>query len=364
MLSTVRTYASFVKFSHTVFALPFAIAGMVAAYAVPTKMSSEVYGHIGGEHATDGPLHVPFSWIVLLLILCCMVGARSFAMAVNRILDRRIDALNPRTAQREIPAGVLSLRAAWLFALASALLYFGACSLIGEVVLALSPIPVALMLLYPYTKRFTALCHLVLGASLGLAPIGAWVAVRGERVHSFQFADGSTGWRVPGIKAVVLGSDFPNHFYGIGWQAVTELTPWLLGAAVMLWVAGFDVIYALQDDEFDRANKLHSIPAALGRKRALQLAILMHVSSYGFFFFFVDSLMKPALIAFGEGIGTYTQLDRFVWAAPFVMFAGMLYQHSLVKPNDLSRVNVAFFTVNGVISVIFGAIFVAAWLLA
>lgn len=364
MLSTVRTYASFVKFSHTVFALPFAIAGMVAAYAVPTKFIyvSEPPGDLSRVGGIDK--HAPFSWLMLALILCCMVGARSFAMAVNRILDRRIDALNPRTAQREIPAGRLSLRAAWLFALASAALYFGACSLIGEVVLALSPIPVALMLLYPYTKRFTALCHLVLGASLGLAPVGAWVAVRAAMVYPFQFSDGSTGWRVPGMKSVVLSDDFANHFYGIGWSAVAELPPWLLGAAVMFWVAGFDVIYALQDDEFDRSNKLHSIPAALGRKKALSIAILMHLASFMLFFSFVSSLMNPAFVAYGQGFVTYTHLAKFVWAAPFVMFFGMIYQHILVKPNDLSRVNVAFFTVNGIISVIFGAIFVAAWLLA
>lgn len=354
MLSTVRTYASFVKLSHTVFALPFAIAGMVAAYALPTRLTGEWHGPMQGGRAVEAPLYVPYSWIVLLLILCCMVGARSFAMAVNRILDRKIDALNPRTAQREIPAGKLSLRAAWAFALASAALYFGACGFLGDVVLALSPIPVALMLLYPFTKRFTALCHIVLGASLGLAPIGAWVAVRSlsdpEGTHTiFNHLN-------------LLGEWVYRN--GIGWSAVAELSPWLLGAAVMFWVAGFDVIYALQDDEFDRANKLHSIPAILGRKWALRVAMLMHQASYGFFFLFVASLMTPAFVAYGHGIGTYTQLAKFVWAAPFVMFFGIIYQHLLVEPNDLSRVNVAFFTVNGVISVVFGAIFVAAWLLA
>ncbi|MCQ3950097.1 MAG: 4-hydroxybenzoate octaprenyltransferase [Planctomycetes bacterium] len=354
MLSTVRTYASFVKLSHTVFALPFAIAGMVAAYAVPTRLTGEWHGPMQGGRAVEAPLYVPYSWIVLLLILCCMVGARSFAMAVNRILDRKIDALNPRTAQREIPAGKLSLRAAWAFALASAALYFGACGFLGDVVLALSPIPVALMLLYPFTKRFTALCHIVLGASLGLAPIGAWVAVRSlsdpEGTHTI-------------LNHLNLLGEW-GYRKGIGWSAVAELSPWLLGAAVMFWVAGFDVIYALQDDEFDRANKLHSIPAFLGRKWALRVAMLMHQASYGFFFLFVASLMTPAFVAYGHGIGTYTQLAKFVWAAPFVMFFGIIYQHLLVEPNDLSRVNVAFFTVNGVISVVFGAIFVAAWLLA
>ncbi|NUO16935.1 MAG: UbiA family prenyltransferase, partial [Planctomycetaceae bacterium] len=339
MLSTVRTYASFVKLSHTVFALPFAIAGMVAAYALPTRLTGEWHGPMQGGRAVEAPLYVPYSWIVLLLILCCMVGARSFAMAVNRILDRKIDALNPRTAQREIPAGKLSLRAAWAFALASAALYFGACGFLGDAVLALSPIPVALMLLYPFTKRFTALCHIVLGASLGLAPIGAWVAVRSlsdpEGTHTiFNHLN-------------LLGEWVYRN--GIGWSAVAELSPWLLGAAVMFWVAGFDVIYALQDDEFDRANKLHSIPAILGRKWALRVAMLMHQASYGFFFLFVASLMTPAFVAYGHGIGTYTQLAKFVWAAPFVMFFGIIYQHLLVEPNDLSRVNVAFFTVNGVI---------------
>ena len=355
MLSTVRTYASFVKLSHTVFALPFAIAGMVAAYAVPTRIHASWQGPIVGGHIEGvTPVFVPFSGVVLALILCSMVGARSFAMAVNRILDRKIDALNPRTAQREIPAGKLSLRAAWTFAVASATVYFGACWFLGDVVLALSPIPVALMLLYPFTKRFTALCHLVLGASLGLAPIGAWVAVR-----SLSDPDGTHTI----FKNLNMLGEW-SYRRGIGWSAVAELSPWLLGAAVMFWVAGFDVIYALQDDEFDRANNLHSIPVVLGRKWALRVAMLMHQASFGIFFFFVASLMKPAIVAYGQGIGTYTHLAKFVWAAPFVMFFGMIYQHILVKPNDLSRVNVAFFTVNGVISVIFGAIFVAAWLLA
>ncbi len=355
MLSTVRTYASFVKFSHTVFALPFAIAGMVAAYAVPTRIHASWQGPtVGGHIEGVTPVFVSFSWVVLALILCCMVGARSFAMAVNRILDRKIDERNPRTAQREIPAGKLSLRAAWAFAVSLAALYFGACWFLGDVVLALSPIPVALMLMYPLTKRFTALCHLVLGASLGLAPIGAWVAVRGlsdpEGTHTI-------------FNNLNLLGEW-SYRRGIGWSAVVELSPWLLGAAVMFWVAGFDVIYALQDDEFDRSNKLHSIPAALGRKKALSIAMLMHLTSFMLFFSFVSSLMNPAFVAYGQGFDTYTRLAKFVWAAPFVMFFGMIYQHLLVKPHDLSRVNVAFFTVNGIISVIFGAIFVAAWLLA
>lgn len=356
MLSTVRTYASFVKLSHTVFALPFAIAGMVAAYAVPTifvehlefiagepiRSYAERSGAIVDELSITGPMksitagYAVFDWRIVGLIVICMVGARSFAMAVNRILDRKIDALNPRTARRELPAGVLSVGAAWAFAVCSAALYFGACWVLGEVVLWLSPIPVTLMLVYPFTKRFTAFCHLVLGASLGLAPVGAWVAVRSAREATL----------------------------GLGWGAVGEPAPWLLGAAVMLWVAGFDVIYALQDDAFDREHRLHSIPAALGRDKALWVSRLMHVLSAALFFVFIYVLTHPAPLGAGTDVSQYTRVAQWVWASPCVMLGGMVYQHALVKPNDLSRVNVAFFTVNGVISVVFGAIFVAAWLLA
>jgi 4-hydroxybenzoate polyprenyltransferase len=261
-----------------------------------------------------------------------MVGARSFAMALNRILDRRIDALNPRTQGRELPTRKLTLAQAWVFAFAAAALYFGGCVLLGEVVLLLSPTPLLLMAVYPLTKRFTWLCHVILGAALGLAPVGAWVAVRST------FADP-----------------------GIGWQAVSESTPWVLGAAVTLWVAGFDIIYALQDDEFDRANKLHSIPARFGRTRALWISRAMHAVSAACFFGFIWLLTHPAPVG---GIDTrqYTEIASWVLAAPCVMLAGMIYQHSLVKPNDLSRVNMAFFTVNGVISLAFGVLFLAAWL--
>lgn len=346
MLSTVRTYASFVKFSHTVFALPFAIAGMVAAYAVPIRFETS----LGQTNLADAGVwyaRLPFSWATLGLILCCMVGARSFAMAMNRILDRRIDAANPRTAQREIPAGKLKLSHAWIFALASAALYFGSCVMLGEVVLALSPIPILLMVIYPWTKRFTSLCHVALGVSLGLAPVGAWVAVRTAGI-SFGYSP----WRQ---------RIFPLHEVQ-GWESLAVVSPWLLGAAVMLWVAGFDIIYALQDDEFDREHKLHSIPAALGRIRALWVSRTMHALAVSLFFGFVCSvaltILAPVLFI------SNGNLHSVVWAAPCVMLVGMVYQHSLVKPNDLSRVNVAFFTVNGIISVIFGAIFVAAWLLA
>ncbi len=336
LIGTARTYASFVKLSHTVFALPFALASMAAAYAVPTQFIyvSQAPGNLPRGGSFDQ--HVPFSWVTLLLILACMVGARSFAMAVNRILDRKIDALNPRTATREIPAGRLSLPAAWGFAFAAAAFYFGACfALDTEVVLKLSLVPIGLMTFYPLAKRFTALCHLVLGASLGLAPVGAWVAVRNSPVRG-----------------------------SLGWAAVAELQPWLLGGAVMLWVAGFDVIYALQDDEFDRQQKLHSIPVALGRRRALWVSRLMHFASAALFFAFIYVLTHPVALANGMDVTQYTQFANWVWVAPCVMVAGMAYQHSLVKTDDLSRVNMAFFTVNGVISVAFGVTFILAHLLA
>ncbi|MBP9892063.1 MAG: UbiA family prenyltransferase, partial [Planctomycetes bacterium] len=223
------------------------------------------------------------------------------------------------------------------------------------IVLVLSPIPVSLMLLYPFTKRFTSACHLVLGASLGLAPVGAWVAVRNTA-------------GMPIARRILLSPDhWPRQSfqeYGVGWAMLAELAPWLLGAAVMFWVAGFDVIYALQDDAFDREQNLHSIPAALGRTKALWASRLMHSVSAALFFAFIYVLTHPAPLRNGMDVTQYTEVAKWVWAAPCVMLLGIVYQHSLVKPNDLSRVNVAFFTVNGVISVIFGAIFVAAWLLA
>lgn len=346
----VRTYASFVKLAHTVFALPFALVGMAAAYAVPTGFLYILPGPNGlPSYSGSFDQHVAFSWVTLTLILVCMVGARSFAMAVNRILDRRIDARNPRTAGRELPAGRLSPGKAWQFASAMALLYFMACAAFGEVVLLLSPIPIALMALYPLTKRFTSLCHLVLGASLGLAPVGAWVAVRSL---SLEFNTNSPPFNQPEMM-VGWGAWFGEQAVraGIGWRAVSEPMPWVLGAAVMLWVAGFDVIYALQDDEFDRANRLHSIPARFGRRGALWISRGMHAVSACLFFAFVWALPEGSITA-------------WAWAAPCVMLAGMIYQHTLVKPNDLSRVNLAFFTVNGLISIAFGAVFLAAWLLA
>jgi 4-hydroxybenzoate polyprenyltransferase len=360
-IKLIKTYASFVKLAHTVFALPFALVGMMAAYSVPTGFLYILPGPDGvPPHPGSFDQHVPFSLLALAFILACMVGARSFAMAVNRIIDRRIDASNPRTATRELPAGRMSLAQAWLFASGMAVLYFVSCAALGDVVFLLSPIPILLMALYPLTKRFTWLCHLVLGASLGLAPVGAWVAVR-----SLSMAY-NTDEPFPPEYVMGWGQWFGDAAvqHGLGWSAVAEPLPWLLGGAVMLWVAGFDVIYALQDDEFDRANRLKSIPARFGRRSALWISRAMHVASAALFFAFTWLLLNPAPLRNGMDVTQYTQVAQWVWAAPCVMLAGMIYQHSLVRPDDLRRVNLAFFTVNGAISVAFGAVFAAAWLFA
>jgi 4-hydroxybenzoate polyprenyltransferase len=348
-IKLVRAYASFVKLAHTVFALPFALAGMVAAYALPTRLGPVVIGWEG----VFLPDYVPFLWTVVALILLCMVGARSFAMAVNRILDCRIDALNPRTARRELPSGAMSLTQAWTFAVAMAVLYFGACWILGPVVLWLSPIPIALMLVYPLTKRFTWLCHFVLGASLGLAPVGAWVAVR-----SAYFSLGKSTAPYPYL-AEMIGENVAS-LNTIGWGAVSELAPWLLGAAVMLWVAGFDILYAMQDDQFDREQGLHSMPARFGRARALWISRLSHVGSALLFFLVTEWVIASTRMS---TLPEEVEFPSWIRVAPCVMLVGMIYQHSMVKPHDLSRVNLAFFTVNGVISVVFGTLFLLAWLL-
>lgn len=344
MIGAIKTYGSFVKFSHTVFALPFAITGMLAALATPS-----VRGQLQGpgpldkfpwplaEHPGIASLgswlpRAPgdaFSAKPILFIVLAMVGARTFAMAINRLVDRRIDALNPRTAKRELPAGKLSLSQAWVLAGFAGVLYFGACAMLGPVTTALSPIPIALMTVYPFTKRFTSLCHFVLGASLGLAPVGAWVAVRAGADHRI-----------------------------LGWNAVTEPLPWLLGAGVMLWVAGFDIIYALQDDEFDRTNKLHSLPADYGRSQALLMARVAHAAAAILFMIFAGFVAGHWRAA-PHG---HKFFPSWTMAAPVVAVLGIIWQHRLVKADDLSRVNMAFFTVNGIISVLFGAVYVAGYI--
>lgn len=270
----LRIVLEMIKFEHTLFALPFALMGMMLA--------------AGGwpEWRTVG-------WIVV-----AMVGARSAAMGFNRLADRRIDAVNPRTASRALPAGLVSPGFVALFVVASCLLLVFAAWRLNPLCLALSPLALAVLLGYSYTKRFTALSHLVLGLALAGAPIGAWIAVRGD---------------------------------------VTP-TPLVLAGAVLLWVAGFDVLYALQDTAFDRDRGLHSIPARLGELPALVLSAVMHAGTLALL------AWLPRVYPAGLG-GLYWS----GWAACLALTA---WQHSIVRPSDLSRLNAAFFTANGALSVV------------
>jgi 4-hydroxybenzoate polyprenyltransferase len=276
-----KNYLSLIKFSHSIFAMPFALLG----YFLGTLQSG-------------GSMNIR----LLVCVILCMVFARSAAMAFNRWLDSDFDKKNPRTAIREIPAGVISQDAALFFVLCNCLLFMATTYFINPLCLMLSPVALAVVLGYSYTKRFTALCHFVLGLGLSLAPIGAFLAVTGE------------------FKAL----------------------PLLYSAAVLLWTAGFDVIYALQDEDFDRSEALHSIPAWLGGNRALRLSEAAHVVS-------------ASLIVYASYIlaHTYPQFGWLHWVGAALYCGFLIYQHLIVKPNDLSRVNLAFFTLNGMASIVF-----------
>lgn len=237
------------------------------------------------------------SWELFGLVLLCMVFARNAAMGFNRYIDRNIDAKNARTATREVPAGKISPRTAITFVLLNCVLFIAATYFINPLCFYLSPVALAVVLGYSITKRFTALCHLILGLGLALAPIGAWLAVTGE------------------FKMLPLWFSF----------------------AVLFWVSGFDIIYALQDEQFDREQRLHSIPAAIGKNRALNLSSTLH-------------LISASCIWIAGYVGKFGVL-YFVGALFFS--ALLIYQHRLVKPHDLSRVNRAFFTTNGIASVVF-----------
>ncbi len=238
-----------------------------------------------------------FDYTKLLLMLLCMVTARNAAMAFNRYLDRSFDAKNPRTANREVPAGIISVKSALLFTIINCLIFITATYFINPMVLYLSPIALFVVLFYSYTKRFTPLCHLVLGVGLGLAPIGAYLVVTG----------------------------------------VFDIVPLFFSFIVLTWVSGFDIIYALQDEEFDREHNLNSIPAALGKKNALMVSNLLHVVS-------------AALII---GVGLYAGFGWIYWVGAVIVIALLVYQHTLVKPDDLSKVNLAFGTTNGIISLVY-----------
>jgi len=276
----MKKYFSLVLFAHSVFALPFAMIGFFL-----------------GVSANPGP----FNWLLLVLVILCMIFARNAAMAFNRYLDRHIDARNPRTKMRDIPAGNVSANEALTFVVVNAVLFVTTTFFINRLCLYLSPIALFVVLFYSYTKRFTPLCHLVLGLGLALAPIGAYIAVTG----SFH------------------------------------IVPLFYSFAVLFWVSGFDIIYALQDEDFDRDQQLHSIPAALGIRNALRLSEVLHVLS-------AICVILPLFYV------------PFSWAyyAGIVFFCAMLiYQHRLVKPNDISKVDRAFATANGYASVIFAFCF-------
>ena len=276
----MKKYFSLVLIAHTVFALPFAFIGFFLAV---TTTAHE------------------FNWVKFILMILCMVFARNAAMAFNRYLDRKIDARNPRTVVRDIPAGRVSSREALIFTILNSLFFILATFFINPLCLALAPVALAVVLGYSYTKRFTPLCHLILGLGLALAPIGAYLVVTGE------FA----------------------------------LLPLFFSFAVLFWVSGFDIIYALQDEEFDRQNNLNSIPAWLGKERALNVSSVLH----GLAVIFV---ILPLL---------YTSLSWFYIAGILFFITLLIYQHRLVKPDDLSKVDRAFFTTNGIASVVFAAFF-------
>lgn len=281
----MKKYLSMVKFSHTIFAMPFALTGFFLGFAETEK----------------------FDPLILLLVVLCMVFARNAAMGFNRWADRDIDADNVRTKVREIPAGVIKARQALIFVVVNCILFIAATWFINPLCFYLSPVALLVVLGYSLTKRFTALCHLVLGLGLSLAPVGAYIAVTGY----FNFA------------------------------------PILLGVAVLTWVSGFDIIYALQDEEFDRNHDLHSIPAFMGKNRAMFVSSFLHVLTAG------------ALATFIYMIGG----QYLAWAATGLFVCLLVYQHLIVKPNDLSRVNLAFFTTNGIASMAFGALVILEILL-
>ena len=293
-MSTVKSYLSLIKFSHTIFALPFAFIGFfMGVFEVSVVKALPMTEVIMQKQMLQ----------LFLLVLVCMVTARSAAMAFNRYLDRSFDAKNPRTAIREIPSGVIAASSALRFVILNAVIFMAATYFINPICFYLSPVALFVILFYSYTKRFTYLCHLVLGIGLSLAPIGAYLAVTGS------FA----------------------------------ILPLLFSFAVIFWVSGFDIIYALQDEEFDKKYELKSIPAWLGKAKALRVSEWLHVLS--------------ALCVIAAGF--YGGFGWLYWIGVAVFVSMLIYQHSVVKPTDLRRVNLAFMTANGIASVVF-AVFVIA----
>jgi len=278
MLRKLKIMLEMIKFEHTVFALPFALMGaFLAAGGVP-------------EVAV-------FGWIIV-----AMVGARTSAMGFNRIIDRKFDRANPRTVDRALPAGEVRLWEAWLLVAGAALLFFFACYNLNRLTLLISPLALGLTFFYSLTKRFTWLCHVVLGCALAFSPFGGWLAVRGD---------------VAGF-------------------------PWALAAGVLLWVAGFDTVYGCLDADFDRSAGLFSLPARFGREWAFRLAVAFHLAAFGLF------------VATGIQAG----LHIIYYSGVAFTAAALFYQHLIVNPRDLSRIKMSFFTLNGLISL---TLFLATW---
>lgn len=295
-MGKVKNYLSLIKFSHTIFAMPFALIGFFLG------IFSLSHSLVPGWHTIVFlPGELRYLVKLFLLVVLCMIFARSAAMAFNRWLDANYDKKNPRTAAREIPAGIIKSGNALWFVIFNCIAFILCCWFINRLCFYLSFLALFVILFYSYTKRFTALCHLVLGVGLSLAPIGAYLAVTG----SFNFL------------------------------------PILFSLTVLCWVSGFDIIYALQDEEFDKAQQLHSIPAVIGKINALRVSELLH-------------LLSAACVVYA---GLFGNFGIYYWAGVAIFISLLIYQHLLVKPYDLSKVNMAFFTTNGIASVVF-AVFV------
>lgn len=283
----LKKYFSLVKFSHTIFAMPFALIGFFLAVK-----ETDI------RFADEG-------WKLLVFVVMEMIFARNAAMGFNRWSDRKIDAANPRTLGREIPSGKVPANSALFFVIINAGLFVLTAYFINFTVFLLSPVALAVVLGYSLTKRITWLCHLILGLGLSLAPLGAYLSVTAE----------------------------------------FDLLPVLFSLIVLFWTAGFDIIYALQDIRFDKEQKLKSLPVLLGKKKALRLSEFLHLLSAG--------------LLVWAGITAYSTLGILFIVGVFIFLAALVYQHIIVKPDDLSRVNLAFFTTNGIASVVLGAFTVA-----
>lgn len=280
MMAGIKNYLSMIVFAHTIFAMPFALIGFFLA------TQYDQYS---------------FNWTNLLFVILCMVFARSAAMGFNRWADRSIDKKNPRTANREIPQGTISARSAFLFTLVNAILFIVSAGFLNTLVLYLSPIALLVVMGYSYTKRFTRWSHLFLGIGLALAPIGAYLAV----AEAFSWL------------------------------------PLLFSLVVISWVSGFDIIYSLQDADFDAANQLNSVPSKYGKAGALKISIMLH------------SLTTLTVV----GIGIFWDFGWLFWIGAVCFIFLLIYQHSIVSPGNLSRVNRAFGTTNGIASLVL-AVFV------